>query len=124
MGHAIGFTEGNRLVAGVAYFWFTGWNVWTAIAAEHSRWATREHLYRLSEYPFEQLKVKRISAWIDADNERSIRIAEHLGYKYEATLANASRHGDALLYRATREDCRWFAPQARKRTFQLLRKSA
>jgi RimJ/RimL family protein N-acetyltransferase len=117
-GTAIGFTEGAQLIAGVAYFLYNGANVFMAVAAENHRWITRDNLYRLSEYPFGQLQVKRVSALIDADNMRSRRFVEHLGYKHEATLAHAAPTGDQILYRGLREDCRWFAPRARKRISQ------
>jgi Acetyltransferase (GNAT) domain len=48
---------------------------------------------KVLEYPFEQLKVQRLSAEIDLTNERSIRNAEKLGFKLEGLKRRKSKSG-------------------------------
>lgn len=43
-------------------------------------------IYALTQYAFKQLGVKRITITCDADNVRSKKIPEKLGYTLEATL--------------------------------------
>lgn len=108
MGVAIGITCAQSLVAGVTFFQFNGSNVWTGIAATDPRALSRGILAKLFDYPFRQLKAKRITALVDASNTRSRRFVERLGFSVEATLeASAADGTDQILYRMRQEECRW-----------------
>jgi RimJ/RimL family protein N-acetyltransferase len=112
-GVAIGITSAASLVAGAAYTMYNGANVWAAIAADPSHqghWATRRILRALFDYPFRQLKCKRMSSLLYASNDIAIKFNERLGFTREATLENAAPEGDMYLYRLKREDCRWIQP--------------
>lgn len=104
---AIGFTRAASLVAGVTYYGYNGVNVWMGIASEDHGWMNRRHLALIGDYPFRQLKVKRISALIDASNHRSLQFVERLGFKYEATLVDAAPDGDQFAYRLLERDYPW-----------------
>ena len=104
---AIGFTRGEKLVAGVTYSGFNGVNVWFGMASEDYRWFNRANLWAIFHYPFSQLKVRRMSALIDASNKRSLRLAEHLGFSREATLVDSAPDGDQHIYRLLVAECRW-----------------
>jgi RimJ/RimL family protein N-acetyltransferase len=109
-GVAIGITCAESLVAGAAFTMYNGANVWAAIAADPSHqghWATRRILRALFDYPFRQLKCKRMSSLLYASNDVAIKFNERLGFTREATLEDAAPEGDMFLYRLTREDCRW-----------------
>lgn len=71
-------------------------------------WLTRQMLYNMFHYPFVQQGVERVTLWINADNTKSIKFAEHLGFEYEATLMRAGSDRQAVMvYRMFREDCRY-----------------
>jgi hypothetical protein len=115
-GRAIGFTSEQSLVAGVVFSQYNGINVWTGIASDDPGWCSRKNLALLFDYPFRQLKAKRISALIDASNARSIDFATRLGFSHEATLeASAPDGGDQFILRMRVEDCRWIAREANSR---------
>lgn len=108
MGAAIGITRAQSLVAGVTFFQFNNTNVWTGIAATDPRALSRGILAKLFDYPFRQLKAKRITALVDASNTRSRQFVERLGFSAEATLsASAADGSDQILYRMRQEECRW-----------------
>lgn len=108
MGVAIGITRAQSLVAGATYFQFNSVNVWVGIASSEPGWINRATLRFLFDYPFGQLKAKRVSALVDASNTRSRRFAERLGFSVEATLeASAPDGGDQIVYRMRAKDCRW-----------------
>jgi RimJ/RimL family protein N-acetyltransferase len=48
-----------------------------------------------------------MTAPISSSNKRSIKFVEHLGFTLEATLKDACKDGDMLLYSMTKEKCRW-----------------
>ena len=104
----IGWARDGRLVAGVAYADWNGPNVVCHIASDGSRrWATREYLWTIFDYPFNQLKVKRITVCVGEGNGDSRRFVQHLGFRLESTLRAAHPSGDLLVYSMFSEQCRW-----------------
>lgn len=105
----IGLEQDGRLVAGVLYEGYTGNNIWMHVAAEPgSYWATREFLGAVFNYPFVQLKLDRVSGYVEASNLAARRLNERLGFKREAVLERAARDGgDVILYVLWKKDCRY-----------------
>ena len=122
----IGWERGGYLVAGVAYADWNGPNVVCHIASDGSRrWATREYLRTIFDYPFNQLGVKRITVCVGEGNAASRRFVEHLGFKLEAELAGAHSTGHLRIYRLWRDECRYLgAPYAPESRADLLRAAA
>jgi hypothetical protein len=107
---AIGVERDGKLVAGIMY---TG-----ASIAMHSRCDDPAHVPRrffflIFDYPFNQLKVKRVTGIVSRANDKAIRVNTHLGWKYETTISDYFPDGDALVLIMRREDCRWLALGAR-----------
>jgi ribosomal-protein-serine acetyltransferase len=86
---------------------------WTVPCIETGYWLRKSYSSRgfmteaqnaITQYAFKQLGVKRISITCDADNERSKKIPERLGYVLEGTLKNNRRKpvtselSDTLIY--------------------------
>jgi RimJ/RimL family protein N-acetyltransferase len=104
----IGWVKGGELVAGVAYAEWNGPNVVCHIASDGSRrWMTREYLWTIFDYPFQQLEVKRITVCVGEGNSDSKRFVRHLGFELETTLRSAHPTGDLLVYAMFKESCRW-----------------
>lgn len=95
--------------AAAVYDGFTGSNVFIQVAGSPGKpWLTRAALRWTFIYPFQQLQVQRLSAWVEEDNEQAIRLNRHVGFTLEATLPRAGRKGQAVhLYRMFKEDCRY-----------------
>lgn len=68
---------------------------------------TRMFLRALFYYPFLQLHCRRVTALIDDDNERSLRLVEHCGFEQEGRMRHATARGDVLVYGLLKEHCRW-----------------
>ena len=104
----LGWERDGSLVAGVVYADWNGPNVVCHIASDGSRrWLTRAYLWAIFDYPFRQLKVKRITVTVGEGNKDSRRFVEHLGFTMEATLQQAHPTGDLLVYRMFEKECRW-----------------
>ena len=69
-----------------------------SIIADSPRWASRPVIGALFAYPFEQLQVQRITSAIRADNARSIRLCEGLGFRQEGRIRLGYGDCDALVY--------------------------
>ena len=105
-GTAIGRLKDGELVAGVLYEDYTKANIVCHIAGNEG-WATRGFLGLIFNYPLVQLGVKRITAPVHSNNDKSILLMTRLGFTLEAVLAQAIPEGDLLIYRMFREECRF-----------------
>jgi len=107
---ALGVTDAEgELVGGVLYDnYIRGINIDVHIASDGPYFLTRHALGEFFRYPFEQLKVRRITAKILAANTRSRRFNEHLGFVLEGICAEAAPDGsDLCIYRMLKRECRW-----------------
>ena len=107
---AIGWMKGRELAAGVVYCDWNRVNVQCHIASDGSKkWASRQFLWTIFDYPFVQLGVNRITVCVGEGNSASRRFVEHLGFRREATLHGAHPTGDLLVYWMKKEWCRWIS---------------
>lgn len=104
----LGWLKDGEIVAGVAYAEWNGPNVVCHIASDGSkRWLTREFLWTIFDYPFNQLGCKRITVCVGQKNADSNRFVKHLGFELECQLKDAHPTGALNIYRQFREECRW-----------------
>lgn len=68
---------------------------------------SREYLWYCFHYPFNELKVRRITGLVPESNMEARKFDERLGFKLETRLKNAHPDGDVLVYAMFREDCRF-----------------
>ena len=66
----------------------------------------------LTDYAFDTLHAKRVELAIDAKNERSVSVAERLGFHLDGRLRNTEIENDGelvhnLVYSLTPDDSRW-----------------
>lgn len=104
---SIGLEENGELVAGIVYSDFNGNNLSASIHGLNRTWMNREFLWVIFHYPFEQAKVKRITAVVEESNSLSHNLVKRLGFTHEATLQQAGRSGDLHIYRMFRDECKW-----------------
>ena len=71
-------------------------------------WCNRTILKAAFSYPFEDLKVNRISLTTREDNEKAIKLANKLGFKQEGiTREYYADHTNAILFGMLKHECRW-----------------
>ncbi len=76
-------------------------------AVAGGRWLTRPFLRAAFQYPFEQLGLRLIVTLVAADNLKSQRFTEHIGW----TLSGVIQEGwgekvDLLIYSMRKRECR------------------
>lgn len=104
----LGWKRNGEIVCGVVYTDYSGTNINMHTASDGTkRWLTREFLRVVFDYPFNQLKVKRVTALVPQGNFAARKFDEHLGFIKEATLADAEPTGDLIVYVMRKENCRW-----------------
>lgn len=106
-----GWQGPSGLRAGVVFndFHRRDGNISMHVASDGSRrWLAREFLHCVFRYPFNQLRVKRITLFIDEANLDSLRFAHHLGFQIEGVLRRALPNNHNLVVAGMlREECRW-----------------
>lgn len=103
---ALGALRGEDLIGAVIYTNYRGPSIETHWAGE-AGWLTREHLRGIFAYPFQQLRVRRVTGIVHRKNKRARRIAEKIGFKLEGVCRDGFETGDACIYGITKSDCRW-----------------
>ena len=98
-----------RLVAAVAYDGYNGAQILMHARVDDPHAVTRELIWMVFSYPFEQLGVRRITGLVEKSNKSSRKLAERLGFKLEASLKTAHPTGDLLVYRMFRDECKFLA---------------
>ena len=105
-GSALGLIKDEKIIAGVLYEDWNGANIVCHIRGENG-WANRKFLGTIFDFPFNGLKVKRITVPVASTNQDSVRLVEHMGFKLECTLKQATPDGDLLLYAMFKEECKY-----------------
>lgn len=88
---AIGYANtAGKLIAG---FVFSGYQkecgiIGLTVAAISPQWARRELIHEILSYPFEQLGCYKVFTATPADNEKALKVNNHIGFKREAILAH------------------------------------
>jgi hypothetical protein len=69
---------------------------------------TPEFLGEIFRYPFQQLRVRRLTAKVAASNATSRRFVERLGFRLEGTIRQQLPDlEDLLIYGMLESECRW-----------------
>lgn len=105
------YSEGDKLMGGTLYTDYWGGSVGCHFAGFAPNWINRELLWLGFDYPFNQLKVKKLFGLIPEWNVTSRNTALRLGFKIEYLAAGVFdfEHGVNGMYLMSmpREDCRW-----------------
>ena len=106
-GWYIGNELNDRLVGVVGFDNYTGGSIAMHVAGEGKRWLTRNFLWFVFYYPFEQLKVNKIIGLVDSKNETARDFDLKLGFVQEACIKGAGRDGDLLILTMDKEQCKF-----------------
>lgn len=106
-GHCISITRGGKLVGGVVYDNWWQVSIGMHICGLEENFITRDFLWAIYHYPFEQLKVDKVFGLVASTNPKAMNIAEHMGFTPEGKMVGAIKGGDLVIYAMYRADCRW-----------------
>lgn len=112
---AVGLEHGGKLIAGCIYHMYNINSICMHVAADGA--FTKEFIWFSFYYPFEQLKVKKIIAMVESDNELALDIDRRLGFVHEHTIEGAGRKADMVLLSMTRDQCKWLNAVKRPGSF-------
>lgn len=111
---AIGHVKDGKLIAAVTYNNFrtrpdgSFLTVEMGIFTIDHRWATREFLHAIFDYPFIQLGMPRVQTACSADRPEIIKFNRKMGFTPEGYHRQAwPLGGDSISFSMLRNECRW-----------------
>lgn len=105
--HTLGFARNGALVGAVIYYNQHGYDMELGIHTTSPKWCSKRTLSWLFAYPFLQMGCNRVTAKVDASDEKVRNFVERLGFVYEGTSRRAIPTGDSAVYGLLKEECRW-----------------
>lgn len=117
---AIGVMGSNeRLIGGVV---FNNWipktrNIEVSFASESPKWLTRNIICALLSYPYDQLKVQRLTAITPKRSASARRFLDSFGFKREGVVRRGFGDDDAIISGLLEKEwraSRWFSPPRRR----------
>lgn len=97
----------SRIRGGVIVTNYTGVSCALHTAGADEQWVTRDFLWALFDYTFNQLGCARVFGLVEEANERALDIDRRLGFREVARIPKMFASGDALVLQMRREECRW-----------------
>lgn len=76
-------------------------------ARKNAKWATREFLFHLFNYPFNEIGCKRITALVKENNVQSLKTSYRIGFKKEGVIRQGMDGQDLILLGMLRSECRF-----------------
>ena len=107
---AIAIVSGEVAKAVVLYGDYTRFDLRMHIASVDQTWCQRGILRGCFSYPFNQLRVRRVTALVPKKNKHARRFNERLGFVHEGTHPQSMADGGAMCsYGMVREKCKWIS---------------
>lgn len=105
---AIGL-EGEGGLKVVAFFNnFSSTNCDIHVVTDGSRaWATRGFLAAVFAYPFIQCGLRRVTAYVAADNTAALEMDLRLGFQREGVMREGADTGDMMILGMLKNECKW-----------------
>lgn len=97
--------ENGELVAGAVFSGYNGAHIILSLACQKPM--HRQFIAMMFDYPFNKAGVNRLTAFIKSNNQKSIHLAERLGFVLESTLQQATLDADLQIYRMFKNECRF-----------------
>lgn len=102
---AIGQERGGELVAVAIFNSFTGADIWIHLAIDGR--ISKQWLYAIFAYPFLDQRVRHLTAFVPARNERAQALCVNAGFKLEGRLREAWPDDDVVLLGMVKAECRF-----------------
>lgn len=99
----------GRLLGGVIYESLISNCVFMHQGSFSKKWHSKDLLWVMFDYPFNQLKVDVVCGTIPSSNPELRAVNERLGFKVECSIKDAYKDGDLLIMTMRKPECRWLS---------------
>lgn len=107
--HAIGLEDdAGNLQAVVLYNCFAPPSCSMHVVSDgRRRWLSREFLAHVFAYPFIQLGLSRVTAYVPAKNTQALMMDMRLGFQVEGRMVEAMPDDDLIVLGMLSRNCKW-----------------
>lgn len=105
--HSVGFYVGGVLKGAAVYDAFTPYECCLHLAIEDGIAVPEFVLRAVFGYPFQQLKLKRLTGLVRADNDAAIQLAKRNGFVEEGRKRWGGGDCDEIVLGLLPEECQW-----------------
>ena len=102
---AIAQMDDGGIIAAAVFSGFNGAQFVISLAIK--RPPSKRFFAMMFDYPFNRAQANRLTAFIKSNNEKSIKLAQRLGFVLESTLSQATLDADLLVFRLFKSECRF-----------------
>lgn len=106
-GSVIGWIRNGEVVSGVVYERFTGTSIAASIVNKPGSMFSTRFLWTIFDYPFNQLKVKKIIVYIRGTNHKSIAMVERMGFVKHSEMEDVFPDGSMVIYTIEKHQCKY-----------------
>lgn len=99
--------QAGNILGVVVFSRFTTGNCEVTVAATDPRFISRKFAIAVAAYAFIQMECRRVTAMIAVGNEKSLSLAQRLGFRMEGTCRDWFQSGDAYILGLLKKDCDW-----------------
>jgi hypothetical protein len=99
--------EGIQLYAGVVYQGYTGKSIEAHITGFIPGWASKDFLWVIFDYPFNQLGCELVLLQIPSRNRKALAFASRLGFKDVVYIDEVYPDCGLNILSMRRTECRW-----------------
>lgn len=108
----VALLDDTKVLAVVIFSHYNGKNVEMSIVSGSTRWAGKDYIKACFEFAFEHLGCVHITTQVRADNHRSIRLTEGLGFTVEGRMRSAivdfeENVYDGIIFGMLKNECGW-----------------
>lgn len=97
-------SQTGSILGVVVFSRFTTGNCEITVVSATPGFITKRFALAVAAYPFLQLKVRRDTAFVAVDNEKSLSLAQRLGFRVEGIARSWYPESDAYILGLLRED--------------------
>ena len=112
--HSIGVHWAGVMKGGVVFSGYLGGAITIHMAGSEDNWATRDFLWMVYDYAFNQLGVRKLIGLVAETNTRALAIDLRMGFVVETRICDVMADGtDMLILTMRREQAKWLKVKPR-----------
>lgn len=100
-------SQTGNILGVVIFSRFTTGGCEVTVVGRERVWLSKGFVLACLAYVFLQLEKQRVTAFIAVDNEKSLSLAQQLGFRIEGRCRNWFPSGDAFILGLLREECKF-----------------
>lgn len=105
--HCVSRTKNDKLVGGVIYENYFVRSIAIHVCSFEPNWLNRDFLWACFHYPFVQLGVEKVFAYVDSTKASVVKFDLGIGFTEENRIKDAVIGGDILVLSMYAKDCKW-----------------